>query len=554
MQLKHMLAAGAALGTVFAWSAASADDTQPKPAHKHAVHAKAEGKMEALVGEVEALKANLAIETAARIALEAQLQKAVAIAQAAQTQAQVAEAQTRTADAAAIKTIPAAVAAQVDKAKPKTDALYVKGVKITLGGFIETVGVYRDHDTANDIATGLNTIPYPQSRQGHEQQFVLTDRQSRVSALIEGKADSDVTLSMYGEFDFQGAAQSSNSNESDSYIPRIRHLYGTADWANEGWHFLAGQSFSLVTLNSKGITPRNEVAPLTIDGQFVTGFTWTRQPGIRVTKDLFDHALWLAVSAENPQTTFTGTVPTGVINTINNGQGYYSGATNTGAAATQSLNHIPDFIAKAAVEEDLAGHHMHGEVYGLARAFSEQLPDYTSHTVETVGFGYGFTAQVIPGLLDVQASGLMGKGVGRYASGQLPDATFGASGHIVPIGETITLIGAILHPTKTLDMYAYGGQERDASAASGTIGYGNPLFVNSGCGTEGSTLTCTGNTRLLQEYSTGFWQKFYSGPWGQARVGVQYSYIERDAFSGVGGAPSARENMVFTSFRYYPFQ
>jgi hypothetical protein len=383
---------------------------------------------------------------------------------------------------------------------------------------------------------------------------LFTPRQSRVSALVEGHPNHDATLSMYGEFDFQGAAQSANSNETNSYNPRIRHLYGAVDWADEGLHFLAGQTFSLVTLDSKGITARNEVTPLTIDGQYHVGFTWARQPVVRVVKDLFDKSVWVAVSAENPQTTFTGTVPAGLINTINNGQGYYSGETNTGVAATQSLNHIPDIVAKAAVEEDVAGRHVHGEVFGLARSFYAQLADFKTDNITTGAVGFGVIAQIIPGLIDVQASGLTGKGVGRYGSGQLPDATFNASGRLEPIQETLALVGATVHATKSLDVWAYGGEEHDNRAAFGAIGYGNPASVNTGCEIQGSTLPCTGNTRLLEEASLGFWQKIYQGDWGHLRFGLQYSYIERNAFSGVGGAPAAHENMIYTSFRYYPFQ
>ena len=70
-------------------------------------------------------------------------------------------------DDTAIQTIPTAVAAAVNTVKPKTDGLYFKGVKITPGGFIELANVYREHNTANDVSTALNTIPFPQSRQGH---------------------------------------------------------------------------------------------------------------------------------------------------------------------------------------------------------------------------------------------------------------------------------------------------------------------------------------------------------------------------------------------------
>ena len=33
-------------------------------------------------------------------------------------------------------------------------------------------------------------------------------------------------------------------------------------------------------MSQKGITPRNEDIPLTIDAQYVAGFNWARQPGL----------------------------------------------------------------------------------------------------------------------------------------------------------------------------------------------------------------------------------------------------------------------------------
>ena len=60
--------------------------------------------------------------------------------------------------------------------------------------------------------------------------------------------------------------------------------------------------------------------------------------------------------------------------------------------------------------------------------------------------------------------------------------------------------------------------------------------------------------------------KIYKGSFGEVRVGVQYSYIERELFQGNGGsaipsataplnfAPKQNENTVMTSLRYYPFQ
>jgi len=58
----------------------------------------------------------------------------------------------------------------------------------------------------------------------------------------------------------------------------------------------------------------------------------------------------------------------------------------------------------------------------------------------------------------------------------------------------------------------------------------------------------------MTQLAGGFWDKVYQGSYGQVRVGVQYSYTELTAFSGMtGGQPKTNDSMIFTSFRYYPF-
>ena len=118
--------------------------------------------------------------------------------------------------------------------------------------------------------------------------------------------------------------QTANLNESDSFNLRTRVIYATADWAPNNLHVQAGDSWSLVTMNTKGITPRNELLPPTIDTQYNVGFVWARQPQVRVTEDFLNHTLWAAVSLEQPQTTFGGSAPTaaGVLSSSNHASGY----------------------------------------------------------------------------------------------------------------------------------------------------------------------------------------------------------------------------------------
>lgn len=564
MLSKTSLYRGAALGAMLAMGAglnAHAADTATKH-HKKAVHKKVEhvatsgGEMAALRAEVHELQTRLDAQAASQAQTQAQAQQAAAAAQAAQEQIQTAQAQDADATAAIIQSIPVAVAAEVDKNKPKTDALYIKGVKLSLGGFIEAAGIYRSHNVASDVGTPFNSVPYAQSRQGHAEEIRGSARQSRVSAKVEGKVNDDLTLTAYGEIDFLGAAQTANSNQSNSFNIRSRVIYATADWANEGWHLLAGDSWSLATMNSKGITPRNEVLPPTINSQYNVGYVWARQPQFRVTKDLFNKSLWLAGSVEMPQTIFGGSAPTAanVITSVNNGAQMFGGGTSSGTATTQSINHIPDLIAKAATEQDFMGHHVHAEVFGIYRSFYEQYADFKSNNLNVGGVGGGIAAQILPGFLDAQATALTGPGMGRYGTSTLPDVAFTSSGKLSAVDDTSAMFTVTAHATKTLDLSVIGGEEFEARPAEGHGSYGNFTSVNSGCDIQGSALTCTGNTRMLQEITFQAWDKAYNGPWGYLRIGLQYSYVNREAFSGVGGAPTGHEDIIETSFRYYPFQ
>ena len=123
---------------------------------------------------------------------------------------------------------------------------------------------------------------------GHTREFRFSARQSRVSGMAEGDVDPNTHLTGYGEFDFLGAAASANSKESNSYTPRVRNLYGTVEWKDIGLKFLFGQSWSLATLDGKGMNERCELAPPTIEAQYVPGFVWTRQPQLRVIKSIGD--------------------------------------------------------------------------------------------------------------------------------------------------------------------------------------------------------------------------------------------------------------------------
>ena len=431
------------------------------------------------------------------------------------------------------------------------------GVTVTLGGFIEAAGIVRSRNEVADISSNFNTgIPFPQSPLYHEQEFRGSARQSRLSLLVEGPVDSKQTLAAYFETDFQGAAPTANSVESNSYNLRLRQAYATYDNSDWGFHLLGGQAWSLLTPQKVGITPRQEDIPLTIDAQYVVGFDWTRQPQLRLAADFLDHKLWAGLSFESPQAVYgvgpngTGSL-SGTVNTTNPGGSGFSSGTN------YSSDIAPDVVAKLAWDPGYG----HYEAYGLLRFLHDRVSVVGDGRNRTAVAGGGGLATVIPigsKKLEFHGNVLAGYGIGRYGSAQLPDATISQSGAPVPLPELQALAGLVYHPIPTVDLYAYAGTEqvgrRSFTQGGKGYGYGSPLYVNTGCYVELSTQPCQANTSGVVEGTAGAWWRFLHGNYGTAQIGAQYEYIRRSVFGGVGGNKGTDDNVVMLSFRYLPFQ
>jgi outer membrane murein-binding lipoprotein Lpp len=461
---------------------------------------------------------------------------------------------------------------------------HMGGITITPGGFLAAEGVWRARDTGGDFSPAFGSLTEYNSPLAHLNELRMTARQSRVSALVEGAINPATTATAYGELDFLGAGVTPNSNESNSYQPRVRVLYGTVDWNDIGLHLLAGQSWSLVTLQGKGITPRNEVIPATIDAQYVAGFNWTRQPGIRLTKE-FGNNFTAAIAAEMPQTTncpsaapagTVGVQPTptslGGNQVVCNQVGSTSGSSVLNSSTTYSFNHVPDIIGKVAWEPTIGDRTIHIEGFGMYT----DLYDYVENGVapgglalnntryDTTGWGAGggIIIPVMPKFIDLQGTAMVGRGIGRYGSGQLTEATLNPNGSLDPLPEVMFMGGATIHATPWLDFYVYGGEEKLLSSDSGTgfAGLSPATANNSGCFIVNGT--CAGKVQTAMEITGGFWDKIYQGSFGSVRVGIQYAYIQDTLFAGTGssgglpafqGQPKFNNQEVFASFRYYPF-
>ena len=455
--------------------------------------------------------------------------------------------------------------------------IYLNGITLTPGGFIEGAGIFRSKNLQSDIITLYNTIPYNVSPLAHLDEFRLSARQSRFSMLIEGKYNPKTNVTGFVEIDFLGAGRA-NSVQANVFEPRLRHAYSNLDLTDSGWHFLAGQVWSLTDQNRKGILPLNVLNPISIENTSNVGYVLKRTPQFRVTKD-FSKTVWAALSIENPQTTFatplaaagglSAPIP-GVISVTNAavGNGVLSPST------IFSLNHIPDVVGKLAFDPAFSANPLHLEVFGVYRNYYDRV-QYTNNVNRTIdnnggGFGGSIYWEALPKRLELQANVMAGRGIGSYFSSLLPDTTIDADGGLKPISEIGFMVGAVGHATPDLDLYIYGGQSKQddsffATNAAGTTfsGFGVPNANNTGCDIENSTLGCAGLTREIWQVSAGLWQKLYKGNAGQVVGGLQYSYIKKEAFAGNGTsvagrngaffAPTADLHSAYVSVRYLPF-
>ncbi|KJC62817.1 hypothetical protein UP10_00045 [Bradyrhizobium sp. LTSPM299] len=443
--------------------------------------------------------------------------------------------------------------------------LCYKGVSLTFGGWIDLTGIYRSRNLASDTGSVFNFIPFPQSKNYNTGEQRFSARQTRFSVLAEADATANTHIAGFGEIDFEGAAQTANSVATNSYNPRLRQASIEIDRTDLGLHVLAGQTWSLNAPSKAGIDPRVAETPGVIDFELVPGFLGARQPGVRVWQDIGPE-FKLAVSAENPQTSFFGgntplvgtpaAGPQGVlnpnllVNLTGPGGSFFNNANNV------SLNHIPDITVKAAWDPRLGPYRLHVEGWAEYRDFYDRF-NFANHDVNTVSFGGHLSAEIVPKTLDVQASASYGA-LGRFTATPFPDVTVRQDGSMQPLPITAFLVGTVWHTTPSLDLYAYAGLEKTKATFSdvGTVpfGYGNPLYNNLGCNTENSpAATCNGNTSEVRQYTAGFYDTIFKGTYGTIKAGAQYSYTQRFAFSGVGGAPRSDDHIVMTQIRYYPF-
>jgi hypothetical protein len=571
--------------------------------------------------EIDALKAQLAGQQpaaaapaevdpiASPIAKQAAADAADAASKAA---AASAAAQAASAQAAATDAAYKAEAKKLEDEIESPTAIHYKGVLLQPGGFFAAESVYRNRTFNSDIATPFSATPYPNSDNYRISEFNGSARQSRISLLVKAPF-SWGTAGGYFETDFLGAGTTSNNNQTNSYVLRIRSAFAQAT-LNNGFSIQGGQMFTLATEDKKGVLagPGAEALPPTIDPNYHVGFDFGRQYGVRVAQSFAAGKVNAAFSIEESQIVFTGSNAPG--NFFFGGAGASGGLYNStggssgGGSATLAPgvqnytdNLAPDLHLKVALDPGKGlGHY---EVGGIVRFFRDRIYPQTTYstgnTTDLVSAAYNNTSigagAYISGRVpvtkyaDVALKLTYGKGIGRYEASNLGDVTARPDGVLVPLKTGDGLFELDLHPTPKFDIFVLAGAEYlqrtvYTSSTGVQVGYA-PFSVqnDTGCylqpvpvSNSGNAYAvggnCAGATRYLAEFTPGITYRFFNSPTkGRLQFQATYSYLDRQAWQGYAGttAPTfANGNfalpagdayqsaqgvtgMFHTSFRYY---
>ncbi len=419
-------------------------------------------------------------------------------------------------------------------------------VCITPIGFVDATFVGRDRNAASGIGSNFGSVPYNNTVNGNLSETRFSIQNSRLGLRIDGDWKGTHFIG-YNEFDFLGTSGATNLNTTNgAVVPRLR-LYWV-DARHGGWEFLAGQSWSMLTPNRRGISPLpgDLFYSQVMDVNYMAGLTWTRQPGFRVLYHFGDVATW-GLSAEEPDQYIGGS---------SGGSTIVLPSAFTALADTQLDNGTysnpyagpqltPDFISKFAFDPVSR---FHAEVAGIVSTFKTINPNDLSkgQTFSKAGGGVlvSMNGEIFPGFRLITTN-FWNDGDGRYLFGQAPDLVINASGNI-----------SLLHSGGTVDGFeARIGSKFLLFAYYGGIYIGRDVVIDTTAKTPtlvgyGYTGSSNSQNRAIEEGTFGFNQTVWADPrYGAINLIGQYEYLTREPWY-VTNPSSAHDNTVYFDIRY----
>ena len=427
---------------------------------------------------------------------------------------------------------------------PNTNPLQLQLGNITIMpvGFMDATAVWRDKDAGSSIGSNFGSVPYNNSIPGGRlSEFRFSPQNSRIGFRIDGNWKGWHFIG-YNEFDFLGNnASNAIGVTNGAFVPRLRLFW--VDVAKDQFEFLAGQSWSMMTPNRKGISalPGDLFYTNVVDVNYVIGLPWTRQPGMRLLYHPSNKATF-GLSLENPNQYIGGSGGGGKValpTAFSGFAGTQLDDTSTMYLSTPNVH--PDIIAKAAFDPSSK---VHFEFAGLERTFKVINPT-TLVTSTKAGGGGAFNAnfELFKGFRLV-TNNFYSDGGGRYLFGNAPDVIVRADGTLSPVHAAGLVEGFEATVSPKVALYGYFGD----------IYIGRNVAIDSNGKPVGFGYTGSANSqnRTVQEITLGLNHTVWKDPrYGALNFMYQYEWLNRDPWYVATGTPkSAHDNAIYFNVRY----
>jgi len=411
-------------------------------------------------------------------------------------------------------------------------------------GFLDFTTVYRSALNGGDIGSSFGSVPYGNTANDQLSEVRFSAKNSRLGLKVDSDVDGTKVLG-YVESDFLGNAATNINVASNSDVMRMRVYF--VDLRRGQWEFLAGQDWSMLTPNRKGISPMPSDIFYTqdVDTNYQVGLVWGRTPQVRVVYHPSDE--WaLGLSAENPDQYVGSAVvlPSNLTATD----------VDNGSNGTATPNEAPDLIGKIAFDTKIGDLPFHADLAGLLRTFKINTfatgasPINSDATATGGGGSYNMILSLAPNFSLIE-NAFISKGGGRYISTGLgpdftvtpPDAT--GTDQIKTVYSYADMLGFEWDAQPLTKIFAYYGQAHFGNSyqksGSTYYGYGYPGSPNT-------------NNKLIEEYTVGLAQTLWKNPTkGDLKFLTQFSYLDRDPWVVATGTPSsAHLGMVYADLRY----
>jgi hypothetical protein len=430
-------------------------------------------------------------------------------------------------------------------------SLKIGDAYITPVGFMDMTSVSRSTNPGSGIGTNFGSVPYGNTQAGALTETRLSPQNSRIGFRVDALVKNMKVLG-YWESDFLGQINNPPNGglavSSNPYVFRMR-LYWV-DVRTGKFEFLAGQSWSMMTPNRKGISPLpgDLFYSQDIDVNYQAGLIWGRIPGFRGVYHPSEKVAF-GIALENSEPYVGGanggsavTLPAlvGAANAVSGA--VLGGQINNGSSTISAAALHPDILAKLAFDPNSK---FHFEVAGveITNKIANPLTTPAFQTFSKAGGGGSVNLSfLVAKNVRILTNNFWGAGAGRYIFGQAPDFMIRGNGSLSLVRSGSTVTGFEVTSGKTLFYGYYGGVYIARNLALDTngakIGYG-PI-ANDGQNRAIQEITFGTNTTLAKD-----------AKWGALNLMFQYSYLQRNPWLVTGTSPSnAHSDMGFVNLRY----